>query len=124
MSEFNAADLNTIVVAKATEDAAFRASVVANPKAAMEKLFNQEIPGHITFKLVEEAADQFTIVLPHQSTVGAGGELSDSDLEAVAGGSKSGAKKFFKAVGSAFLDDRGGQAGILAQAYTQKKTCG
>ena len=105
-----AADLNAIVVAKAAEDAAFRQAVIDNPKAAVEKLFNQEIPAHVTFKVVQEAADQFTIVLPHASTAGAGGELSDSDLEAVAGGSKAGAKKFFTGVGSAMLNAGAGQA--------------
>jgi hypothetical protein len=95
-----AEDLKMIVIAKSNDDAAFRQAVIDNPKAAVEKLFNVELPAHVSFNVVQEAADQYTIVLPHQQAVGAGGELSDNDLEAVAGGSKAGATKFFTQVGS------------------------
>ena len=48
------------------------------------KQFGYDVPAGIEVKVVEETADTVYLVLPH--TVAEGAELSDSDLEAVAGG--------------------------------------
>jgi hypothetical protein len=50
----------------------------------MEKQLGTPIPKDVHFKVVEEAADTYYIVLPAIAKEGA--ELSDSDLEKVAGG--------------------------------------
>lgn len=105
--------LKAIAGEKAREDDAFRAELLSNPRAAVEKLFGTELPPQITIKAVEEAPDTYIIAVPAKVLVGAGGELSDRDLEAVAGGSKAGARKFFKAFGSAMLNSGAGQAGAF-----------
>lgn len=97
--------LHDHVVAKSMQDPAFRASFVANPRAAVEKELNTPLPAHIKLNVVESPANTMTIVLPHVSAVAADGELSDSDLEAVAGGSKSGATSFFEGVGKVITDN-------------------
>jgi hypothetical protein len=88
------------VVLKAEEDATFRAALLANPKAAIEKTVGAKIADQIKINVIESAANTVTIALPYAAKVGAGGELSDSDLESVAGGSKSG----FKAFGDGFVE--------------------
>jgi hypothetical protein len=95
--------LTAVVQAKAGQDAAFRAELLSNPRAAVEKLFGTAIPPQIKLEAVEQAADTYLIVVPHVAKTGAGGELSDADLESVAGGSKSGAKKFFNDIGDGFV---------------------
>ena len=94
---------------RAREDDAFRAELVSNPRAAVEKLLGTELPPQITIKVIEEAPDTYIIGVPSKTVVGEFGELSDNDLEAVAGGSKAGAKKFFTQFGSAIVDSGGGQ---------------
>lgn len=80
-------DLNTSIVQLAIDNANFRAALLANPKAAVEKATGAPLPGNLNLKVVEATAGEFTVVLPYQPKAGANGELSDSDLEAVAGGS-------------------------------------
>ena len=105
--------MKSIAGEKARHDEAFRAELLANPRAAVEKLFGTELPPQIKIQAIEEAPDTYIIGVPATIAVGEFGELSDSDLEAVAGGSKAGAKKFFKELGSAILDSGAGQAGAL-----------
>jgi hypothetical protein len=76
------------VVQKAILEPDFRAALLANPKATIEKVLNIKLPSTLNLKVVEATQTEYTVVLPYQSKVGAKGELSDSDLEAVAGGSK------------------------------------
>jgi hypothetical protein len=76
------------VVQKAILEPAFRAALLANPKATIEKVLNVKLPATLNLKVIEATQTEYTVVLPYQAKVGAAGELSDSDLEAVAGGSK------------------------------------
>lgn len=89
------AHLNAAVVNKALQDPTFRAALLADPKAALEKALGTSLPPGVVLKAVEASPTEFTIVLPYQAKVGVDGELSDADLESVAGGSKSGATSFF-----------------------------
>jgi hypothetical protein len=93
-------NLNAAVVHKALQDSAFRAQLLANPKAAVEKALNAPLPAGITLKVIEAGKTDFTVVLPYQAKTSANGELSDADLESVAGGSKSGATSFFNGLGA------------------------
>jgi hypothetical protein len=87
-------NLNAAVVNKAIQEPAFRAQLLANPKSAVEKALNAPLPAGLTLKVIEAGKTDFTVVLPYQAKTSANGELSDSDLESVAGGSKSGASSF------------------------------
>ena len=93
-----AAQLTAVVSAKAARDQAFAKELLANPQAAVEKLLGTALPAHITLQAVAQPVGTYVIPVPTTTVVGAGGELSDSDLEAVAGGSKSGANDFFNGV--------------------------
>jgi hypothetical protein len=87
------------ITLKAQQDDTFRAALLANPKAAIEKAVGAKIADQIKINVIESSPNTVTIALPYAAKVGAGGELSDSDLESVAGGSKSG----FKTVTDGFL---------------------
>lgn len=62
----------------------YRQALVDNPKEVVQKQFALDIPSSVNVKVVEETATTLYIVIPH--VVGEGDELSDADLEAVAGG--------------------------------------
>ena len=71
-------------VAQKATDPAFRKSLMANPKASLEKVLGAEIPKGVNVKVLEESADTYYVVLPHTTKEGA--ELDDASLEKVAGG--------------------------------------
>ena len=69
------------------EDEAFRQQLLEDPKAVVEQELGAQLPSGMMVRAVEETADTVYLVLPPASGAGAqGGELSDSDLESVAGG--------------------------------------
>ncbi|GEM_PF-5587307 len=74
------------VIEKACSDAAFRASLLDNPKKAIARAFG--IEGlenmNIEIQVLQETANKLYLVLPTASI--SNGELNDEDLEAVAGG--------------------------------------
>ena len=65
---------------KAAEDEAFRARLLADPKAAVSDELGVEIPDGFTIEVHEEAADTSHLVLPPSAALG------DAELERVAGG--------------------------------------
>jgi len=77
-------ELEAKIVQKAWEDEAFRAEFIADPAAAFVKYTG--VPAAQLPKIVvhEEAAGQWNIVLPARPSNS--GELSDDELEKVAGG--------------------------------------
>ena len=78
-------DLEDAVIRRFLADEAFRASLLANPKEAVADAIAQEWPGaklptKLQVQTIQEPANTLCIVLPAVS------ELSESDLENVAGG--------------------------------------
>ena len=73
------------IVEQAQRNPKYYQQLKADPRTLMEKQLGINIPKNVQFKVVEEAADTYYIVLPAVAKEGA--ELSDSDLEKVAGGS-------------------------------------
>ncbi|TNJ64944.1 NHLP leader peptide family natural product precursor [Paenibacillus hemerocallicola] len=73
------------VFAKAATDKAFRALVLENPNEAVKQAAGVEIPAGFTVRFVENDGVDATFVLP--DFIG-DSELSDEQLEAVAGGKK------------------------------------
>ncbi len=65
----------------AAESPRYRAALLANPKAILEKQLNTSF-GDLTIKAVVDTADTVFVVVPYAPT---DGELTDTDLEAVAG---------------------------------------
>jgi hypothetical protein len=69
------------------EDESYRKGLLADPKAAVEQDLGTRMPAGVRVVAVEESADTVYLVLPPRSKkVQDAGELSDRELEAVAGG--------------------------------------
>ena len=66
----------------AAENPKYRAALLNDPKATIEKQLNTTL-GAVTVKAVADTADTIHVIVPH---VAGEGELSDADLERVAGG--------------------------------------
>jgi hypothetical protein len=103
-------NLNAAVVHKAIQEPAFRAQLLADPKSAVEKALNAPLPAGLTLKVIEAGKTDFTVVLPYEPKTSANGEMSDDDLESVAGGSKAGANSFFNSLANG-LTGTGGSDG-------------
>jgi hypothetical protein len=77
------------VVARAAVDPEFRSQLLTDPRQAIERAFGVKIPPTFRIRFIERDADvDALIVLPdfEGERSGRGGELSESDLEAVVGG--------------------------------------
>lgn len=72
------------IMSKASTDAEFRKSALADPNAAIEAAVGKPFPEGVTVRFVENEGATFTFVLP--DLVPEGAVLSDSELEQVAGG--------------------------------------
>jgi hypothetical protein len=80
------AEMEGRIIQRSLEDQTFRRRLLENPRAAVEEELGSRLPEGVQVMAVEETADTIYLVLPSASPVDAGGELSDQDLEAVAGG--------------------------------------
>ena len=74
------------LIQRSLEDEEFRQSLLADPKGTMEQELGSSLPESVEVRVVEESADIIYLVLPSASPLGQGGELSDQELESVAGG--------------------------------------
>ena len=81
----NQEQLQAQVLERASRDRAFRQQLQQNPKGTLEQTFDVQIPDFIAVEVVEESPSKIYLVLP-PATPEVGQELSDRDLEAVAGG--------------------------------------
>jgi len=66
----------------ATDNPRYREALVNDPKAVIERQLGTSL-GNVQVKAIVETADTVYVVVPH---VASEGELSDADLEKVAGG--------------------------------------
>ena len=75
------------LVQRSIEDESFRQRLLADPKAAVEQELGTRLPEEVRVVAVEETADTAYLVLPLRSTDAQDAdELSERELEAVAGG--------------------------------------
>ena len=75
------------LIEKSVEDEAFRQRLIEDPKAAVEQELGARLPKEVRVVTVEETQDTIYLVLPSTPMAGAEGvELSDQQLEEVAGG--------------------------------------
>jgi hypothetical protein len=104
-----ARDLEAQVIARAVQDPAFRARLLAEPRAAFAEL-GLSIPAEVKIQAVEETAGQYYLVLPALERAGrhAGASLSDAQLEAIAGGASG------DSLDSAWTGCASGQSGCVA----------
>jgi len=85
MSEVSRGEVIDIIVKSALENPAYRAALLKDPKAVLAKQMNTELPSNLTVKVLQETADTIYLIAPYVAPK-EGDELSDSDLERVAGG--------------------------------------
>ena len=80
------AEVERRLVERSLQDEEFRQRLLADPKAAVEEELGIQLPAEVQVRVVEETADTIYLVLPSASPAGEGRELSDRELEEVAGG--------------------------------------
>ena len=78
-------DIEARIVTKAWKDEAYKQELLANPKAIFEQEFGVELPAEISVQVLEENSTTLNFVLPMRPET-SGYELSETELEAVAGG--------------------------------------
>jgi hypothetical protein len=76
--------LNRQIVARAQQDPAYRQTLLADPRAALEQAFGHELPANVRVQVIEQAPDTIYLLLPPAGP--ASEELSEAELDAVAGG--------------------------------------
>ena len=75
-------EVQDLVSKFAAENPKYRAALIADPKGVLERQLNAPM-GSVKVKAVADTADTYHIVVPY---IAKEGELSDADLEKVAGG--------------------------------------
>jgi hypothetical protein len=89
------AEIERRLIEKSIEDDAFRQRLIEDPKGAVEQESGRRLPEGVRVVTVEETSDTIYLVLPATPMAGAeGGELSDQQLESVAGGWQEGGINF------------------------------
>src|SRR5215471_19219140 len=74
-------EVQDLVAKFATENPKYRDALIRNPKSVIEKQLNTSL-GSVQLKAVVDTADTAFVVVPYSAKEG---ELSDADLERVAG---------------------------------------
>ena len=77
-------DMQTRLIEKAWKDPEFRKEVIADPKGLLERTLGQKLPEQVRIFVHEE--DAFTLHLSIPPVPANVAELSDEELEKVAGG--------------------------------------
>ena len=80
------AEMERRIVQRSLEDESFRHRLMEDPKGVVEQELGTPLPEEVRVVAVEETQDTVCLVLPVASPAGEVGELSELDLEAVAGG--------------------------------------
>jgi hypothetical protein len=79
-------DMQGRLIAKAWEDETFKRSLLEDPKSTIEKELEVTLPADLKIQVVEETRDTICLVLPVDPNTLPEAELSEDELEAVAGG--------------------------------------
>ena len=78
-------ELQSEIIERATRDPGFRQELIRDPRDVIGRELGVEIPPSVEIRVLEESTTTSYLVLP-PAPVAAGQQLSDRDLEAVAGG--------------------------------------
>jgi hypothetical protein len=84
-SNISRKDIRDALVRAALKDEAFRESLLANPKFAVERALGTTLPDRLKVVLLQETDDLMYIVLP-KDFPDQNANLSDAELETIAGG--------------------------------------
>jgi hypothetical protein len=80
------AEIERTIVQRSMEDEDFRRRLLEDPKGTVEQELATRLPEDVEVRVVEESQQAIYLVLPSTSPTVEGEELSDQQLEAVAGG--------------------------------------
>jgi len=114
-------ELERRLIGRSLEDEAFRQKLLEDPKGVVEQELGTQLPEGVQVRTVEETAETIYLVLPSASPLsGEGGELSDRELETVAGGWGMGetSRSYFSCGGCASLAE-GCSAGSTSSGRTE-----
>ena len=78
-------EMQAQLIERATRDPEFRRELIEDPRAVIQREFGIDVPDRVDIRVVEESPTTSYLVLPSPAPE-AGQELSDEELEAVAGG--------------------------------------
>jgi hypothetical protein len=76
------------LVARAMKDEAFRERLLSSPKETLERELGIMVPTGVTIQVHQDTPSMLHLVLPTKQSSGEMQELSDAELEQVAGGSQ------------------------------------
>ena len=82
MSQVTEGQLRDIISLKAHRDPAFRKQLITSPKTTVEGILGTSLGANVSVAVVEDTDNKITMVIPPAAT----DELSEDQLEAVAGG--------------------------------------
>ena len=74
------------IIARAMKDEAFRQELLTNPKAALERELGITIPDDVVIRVYEDTSTTIHLALPLKTSTSEPQELSDAELDAIAGG--------------------------------------
>lgn len=74
------------LVKKAMTDAGFREELIRKPKETVSAELGVPLPDGLTIRVLEEDRNNFYLVLPPKMETGSDAEMSEAELEQVAGG--------------------------------------
>jgi hypothetical protein len=84
MADMSRGEVNDLIANFAAKDAEYKKALVSDPKKVVAMQLGQDLPDALAIKVVDDTAEVMHMVLPYAPAEGA--ELSDADLEMVAGG--------------------------------------
>ncbi|WP_375512898.1 NHLP leader peptide family RiPP precursor [uncultured Nostoc sp.] len=75
------------LIARTHKDATFKQKLLSNPKATVKEILGVEFPEYYEVKVFEQPTNSLYLVIPQNiESNSANAELSEEELEAVAGG--------------------------------------
>ena len=83
MTEMTRAEFEGRLIARAAQDDAYRARLIAEPRAAIAEELGIDPGDGIAFEVVEETPKKLYLVLPPSAA-----RISDEELETIAGGNE------------------------------------
>jgi hypothetical protein len=91
-------DLEALLISKAMADEAFKSELISNPKAVIAREIGQELPEGVEIEVLESTPKKLYLVLPLkvESEKMPSDELSNEQLDAVAGGLNIAARPIFQ----------------------------